>query len=480
MNYEKAVLCAVLEDPESFIELVPMLEAEDFADRRHRSIWRRLKLLMRDQERADAVRIAEMVEQGKIDADLDYIEELRAYLPSIGEYSTKGAVRWAEHVQERARRRQVRETLNDVLQKTQDPDVSADRIMSEVLQAIVGHQQGRDPGGFRPLSEARNEFATLLDQWETGHAVDKEPTGFAQLDQLTGGGLAKGQLVVLGGRPGTLKTAFGWLIARNVAKRIADEGSSGCVAFASLEMQRNDLLKRAVCAEARVDSRLLETGRLGRDQMKRVRKAEEFLMEVIAPRVKVYDGAATSEYLHYQTLMMMAHEDVRLLVVDFAEMVADQGWSEEERVSGIFRAAKEIAKVRHIPVVVLSQLNRQVEATPSRIPGLHHLRWGGAGEAVADSVWFSYYPWLYQARGEYVQVPSDMGFQAVDDVDTASVRKTKTAINKSKWYLIVAKARYGRVGHVTFNIVPEFTLIADYDPSSEERGIVRLNPSDDF
>ncbi|MBI4319691.1 MAG: AAA family ATPase, partial [Chloroflexi bacterium] len=352
----------------------------------------------------------------------------------------------------------------------QDESTSADAVLASAMSALTAHETRNDSDGFIPLSEVRQEFEERLAEWLEGRSIDKEETGFPRLDLRIGGGLAKGHLYVLGGRPGSMKTAFAWLIMKNIAQAIVREGRGGCVAFASLEMKRVDIVKRAVCAEAMVDSTKLEAGQLSAAEKRRVRRVTE---EILKLPVRIYDGVATSEFLHWQTLSMMAHEDVRLLVIDFAEMVADRNKNEEQRVSNIFRAAKEIAKVRNIPVMILSQLSRNVERTTSRIPGLQDLRWGGAGEAVADNVWFCFYPYMYQARGETILVPSDLGFHGLD-TDYEPDRRVKEKVNKSKWFLIIAKSRYGGLGHVKFNVVPEYTLIVDYDERTERDGVVRL------
>ncbi len=472
-NYEKSVLCAVLEDPEALVELAPLLEPEDFSDKRHRALWGALQGLMQARQRPDAVRIAGLIEDKKLDVELAYVDELRAYLPSIGQLSTQGVVAWAERVRDISKRSRLLARLSDVVTEARKEMHPASRIASDALTAIVSHQEGRSIQGFRPLSEARDELEELIRQWESGIVADKEPTGFPRLDEKIGGGLGKGHLIVIGGRPGTYKTSMSWLILRNIAQRIKDSGEAGCVAFASLEMTRADVIKRGACADAHVDSTMLERGRLSNRQMARFRRAVD---DILALPIKIYDGAATTDFLHYQTMMMMAHESVRLLVVDFAEMLADEGENEEERVSGIFRAAKQIAKVRHIPVIVISQLNRQVEYQASRIPGLHNLRWGGASEQAADSVWLSYYPFAYQSRGEAISVPSDLGYQGSDQYGDP---RTKDRVNKSLWYLIVAKNRYGNVGVVKFNVVPEYTLIVDYQEESARDGVVRLSGDDE-
>lgn len=181
---------------------------------------------------------------------------------------------------------------------------------------------------------------------------------------------------------------------------------------------------------------------------------------------------ATSDFLRYQTLLMMARNDVRLLVIDFAEMVADEGPSELERVSGIFLAARKLAKEREIPVVLLSQLNRQVEYEPSRMPETHHLKMGG--EAVAAVVLLLYYPYKYEKNGERVVVPGSLVYQRVEEYDSTSAREAKNWANKGRLYVKVGKSRFGGNSIVTLNVVPEWLLLADYDPESERSGVVKL------
>ncbi len=477
VNYERAVICGVLEDPDSMVPLASTLTVRDFSDTRNAVLWAYFIEWYSKGIKAEPVRLTTQLESDGVPGE--YVATVRQYLSEdVRIFSTEDAPLWAKWIIDDAKKRRICKAIEPLLSIAHKKhDYTSIELAAEVLTALASLRESSELQGFRFLKELKKDFEIMVEEWTQGRLIDKIATGFKDLDKKIGGGLGKGQLTILGGRPGTMKTAFAWLIARNIAQNLSDTGESGYVAFASLEMKGLDLLKRGVCAEALINSTDLEGGTLSKDDHKRLRQATN---NITALPIKVFDEIATSDFLHYETMSMIQSStdgDLKLLIVDFAEMVADDGKSEEARVSGIFKAAKNIAKLQNIPVIILSQLNREVEREQSRIPGLHHLRWGGAAEAVADSVLFTYYPYLYQARGETIHPPSDFGF-----LDMVQHGDRATKVNKSMWWLIVAKSRYGSSGLIRFNVVPEYTVITDFQQSTKTDGVVTLKTMrvDDF
>ncbi|MFH1560953.1 MAG: DnaB-like helicase C-terminal domain-containing protein [Chloroflexota bacterium] len=468
-NAEKALLCLILEMPEFFEEIVPALEPKEFGEKSHRELMAACKEWQaRGLGRVPALELAALIDTGKIAGE--YIEELRRYVPSLPleERLSDASERWVAQVKEAAGVRGLKTRVEKVLKKVS----GLHGLASDLITAALDSSMGESHEGFVPLSRSLPEFERLMESWRLGKPDDVEPTGFRDLDWALGGGLPKGNLAIIGARTSTFKTALGCQMAMNVIERCRREG--GRVAFASLEMSALEVTTRLACTLARVDSKVGRMGKLNRTQLQALEDAKELLAEKYLPYLLIYDGLATSDFLRYQTLRTMARSDVRMLIVDFAELVADEGDSEHRRVVGIYRAARELAKLRNIPAVYLSQLNRSVEydMAGTRVPSASNLMQGG--EDVAATILLLYYPYGYFRLGQKVQVPSMFDYQGVEDIDGDDVRTMKERANKSRLYCIVAKGRFAGTSPVKLNVVPEFTLVTDYDPQSEKQDVVTL------
>ena len=192
-----------------------------------------------------------------------------------------------------------------------------------------------------------------------------------------------------------------------------------------------DLLVRSASSDSRIENRDLMSGNVT-DTESMARWIRSVHDTGNLP-IKIDDTATvSSDMIRYRVAMLDAVDRVRFLVIDYAELVSDESGAEELRVSGIFKAAKGIAKELNIPVMLLSQLNREVEKLENKLPCLRHLRYGGAAEAAADYVMLVYDPFRYIEMGEKV-TPAE-----------------GCTLSKDVWYLLVEKARYGSPGMVPF------------------------------
>ncbi len=459
IEYEKAVLCAVLEQKECLDLFAPSLVSEDFVNDIHKRIWSTLKELKEKHGEASAVAIAEA-----LPGDIEYITALRDYLPSIGVFSTRDIETWIEKVKDRSKLRTLKKRIDAAW--TDSYAETASRIIE------VASDPDMDAGDFRPLSQYLPEFDRKLAGYLAGRNESCLSTGFRDVDDRLGGGLPLGNVTILGGRVGVGKTAFAWQVVVNVLRECHRRGD-GSVGFVSMDMRAEEFLERGIWAEAKVDGSKVRRGDVSQSQLDRVLEARQSL-EPLMERLKVYDKRATSDFLRYQTMRMMQTDRIRLLVVDFAELVADDKASEVNRIAGIYRNLRELAKSTNVPVLVLSQLNRDVERDmySSYIPGSDNLKLGG--EDVASTILLLYYPFRYQQMGKKLVVPPVFEYQTIDETDSSEVREQKLQANKGRLYLIVAKSRFGGSDPIKLNFVPEWAYITDYDPESEKVGVVRL------
>jgi replicative DNA helicase len=276
--------------------------------------------------------------------------------------------------------------------------------------------------------------------YEQKQAVTGVPTGFADLDALTSG-LQPSDLIIVAGRPSMGKTAFVLNLAEHAALR-ADTG----VAIFSLEMAKEQLAMRMLCSEARVDLARVRTGHLSDREFPKLAMAAGRLADAPiyiddTPALSVLELRAKARRLKRD-----ANAKLGLVVVDYIQLMrsAEGRDNREQEISEISRSLKALAKELQVPVVALSQLNRQVENRNPPIPRLADLRESGAIEQDADVICFLY-------REEYY----------VEDTEKKGIAE-----------VIVAKQRNGPIGNVELTFLKEFTRFENREvgPEDEERG----------
>jgi replicative DNA helicase len=224
----------------------------------------------------------------------------------------------------------------------------------------------------------------------SGKAITGVPSGFTDLDEMTSG-FQPSELIIVAARPSMGKTAF----CLNVATQAAVDGFG--VAVFSLEMSKEALVQRMLCAEARVDSQAVRRGTLRDPDFTRLARAAGILQSC---PVWIDDTPSLSLLeMRSKARRLKVENDVRLVVVDYLQLMRSPEYSENrvQEVSDISRSLKGLARELDIPVIALSQLSRASEQRGGeRRPILSDLRDSGAIEQDADVVLFIHRPEMYQ------------------------------------------------------------------------------------
>ena len=253
------------------------------------------------------------------------------------------------------------------------------------------------------------------------------PSGFVDLDnQLSG--LQKGNLIVVAARPGVGKSSFVTNIARNVA---VDVGAP--VAMFSLEMSRFEIGMRLLCGEARVGWDRVRTGRVATEEWTRIVEAAEVLHE--APLYIVDSGNVTIVDIRAKARRLRSsRQGLGLIIVDYLQLMSGhiRVDNRQQEVAEISRSLKLLAKELEIPVIAVSQLNRNPETRADKRPQLSDLRESGSIEQDSDIVMF-----IHREDSEDPQV-------------------------KGKADLIVAKHRNGPTGTIPLTFLPHLTLFRNF------------------
>lgn len=231
-------------------------------------------------------------------------------------------------------------------------------------------------------------------QWATGEA-EGHSTGFSTLDKYFR--LVDGELLTIAARPSQGKTVLGMQLAENVAKSLQMEGKTGCVAVFSAEMTGWSLVHRMAAALSGVN---LHQMRTGNGTPADVVKMQEALQRIRTLPIWIDDGSAPTTKTMFERLAMLNQDvPVRMMMFDFLELGGDRAAKEDMRIGQIATALKDIGKALQIPVVALSQLNREVESRANKMPQLSDLRYSGVIEQVSDTVAMIMRPEYYIERG---------------------------------------------------------------------------------
>ena len=283
------------------------------------------------------------------------------------------------------------ETSTSIITEAYDGHSTANDLLDSAEAKIFQISQQRGDEGFTRIKEMLWPTMERIETLQrSGKAITGVPSGFTDLDEMTSGFQAS-ELIIVAARPSMGKTAF----CLNVATQAAVDGFG--VAVFSLEMSKEALVQRMLCAEARVDSQAVRRGTLRDPDFTRLARAAGILQSC---PVWIDDSPAlTLLEMRSKARRLKVENDVRLIVVDYLQLMRSPEYAENrvQEVSDISRSLKGLARELKIPVIALSQLSRASEQRGGeRRPILSDLRDSGAIEQDADVVLFIHRPEMYQ------------------------------------------------------------------------------------
>lgn len=395
---EQALLGGILIDDSQFESIVGFLSAEDFYHQRHQLIYAAFKRLYANSENFDVVTIRASLEQhGDLESagGVEYLIELARETPYAGHTES-----YAKLVYECAVMRRILRGAQEIQKLVLDAgDSPAGDILSKSQHLIyeIGKNERANTGLQHVREPAADAFTKIEELFNTPNKGDITgiATGFNRLDYITSG-FQNSDLIVIAGRPGMGKTA----LALNIAEHAAIEGKCRVAVF-SLEMSAVSLATRSLSSLSSIDSKHIREGNFGEgDQAdvnwRRLGTAYDMLN---AAEIYIDDTSGISPLDISARARRMAREmdGLDLVIVDYLQLLQMES-KENNRVTevaNITRELKFLAKELEIPVIVLSQLSRAVEARTNRRPVMADLRESGAIEQDADLVLFIYRDEIY-------------------------------------------------------------------------------------
>ena len=394
VDAERFVLGSILLDDSLYVQAAGTIEPEDFSLEKHRRIFKRMGELQTRGERIDRITVAnELMKFNELEAcdGLTYLVSLDDGLPQIPNLDS-----YIRIVKDKAVLRRIIFASQHMMNRCLLGEEEASEILAGAEETLLKLGDSQVKSGL--ISPAQ-----ILQEYEGGISAFLDPskrikgisTGFAKLDEMTGG-LHGGDLVIVAARPSMGKTALALNIAQHVALRLKQT-----VAIFSLEMSRESLLTRMLCAAARVDSQRFRAGFLSQEER---RKLNHSLHELVEAPLYIDDTAGLNMMdMHAKLRRLQQEQKIGLVIVDYLQLMSSPGRQENrnQEVSALSRGMKLLAKELNVPMMVLSQLSRAVETRQGdHRPQLSDLRESGSIEQDADLVGFIFREEVYHRERE--------------------------------------------------------------------------------
>lgn len=441
---EQMILGGLLLDEDSYINIAGYIHEGHFYRKEHQLVFHHIVKLKSFNRNVDALTVADSLTQSN---ELDYIGGFD-YINNLVEatVSSSNIKSYAEIVRERYILRELAKAGTEIAENAfatngRDIDIILDESEQKIFSIKDLNSSNKQFADLKELLSKVIERAIQMSQRDDKNAVTGIATHYYQLDEHTSG-LQRGELIIVAGRPGMGKTSFAVNIAENIALK-----NKLPVAIFSLEMTGEQLVQRLLSSCAGVDQSSIKRGDLTYDNMdklylamEQLRGAPIYIAET--PGINVIDLRARIRRLKDQI------GDLGVVVIDYVQIMSglreNRNNNRAQEIADISRSLKALALELGVPIILLSQLNREVESRHDKRPNIADLRESGALEQDADIILLLY-------RDDYY--------------DSESKEKGLAEIN-------IAKNRSGSTGVVKLAFVSKYTRFENpylhYEQNSEE------------
>ena len=436
------------------------ISPNSFYKPQHRLVFEGLMALMKeDKGEADELVLAEKLKSLGSYEEVGGLEFLTRLTSRIE--TTVHAPYWMEIVREKALRRNLIETCTKTVEELYDATNDINTCFESVEQKLFNlrsDQANDEPQEIGIPMDAASKLVTQ--QINRDIQAGGIPSGFKDLDAMIQG-FSGGQMIVLAARPAVGKTSLGMNFAENAACPQPNSGRDPAPTLVfSLEMTADQLAYRLLCSRARVNMTKLRDGFASREDARELgRVAKELKTAPIwiddASTINIYEIKAKARRLS-QKLQSRGMPKLGMIVIDYLQLIqaSDNRTSREQQIAEISRAVKGMAKDLDVPVIVLSQLNRDMEKE-KRDPRISDLRESGAIEQDADNVLL-----LHRVAMAGEAPPPGEGDDEEEEGDGQPPSGHLGSVEQIK--LIVAKQRNGPVGSIHLSFVRQYTRYENY------------------
>ncbi len=422
LEAEMAVLGSMLIDEDALSVAIETLDPDSFYKDSHKKIFQAMVNLYNANRAVDLITLTDELKRNNILDEVGGVSFLTALVNSVP--TAANISHYVSIVKEKSILRTLITNATKIVSLCYESEGNVDEVVDSAERFIFEVTNKRPQGTYLHLKEIIKDSIETIDRlYQKKAHVTGIPTGFIDFDSKTSG-LQASDLIVIAGRPSMGKSALALCIAdyAGVVEKMP-------IAFFSLEMSKEQLVQRMLCAHAKVDAHKVRTGYLASSDWPRLTAAAGKLSE--AP-IFIDDTPAISVMeLRAKARRLKAHQDIRLIILDYLQLMRGSGKAEnrQQEISDISRSIKALARELSVPIVAISQLSRAVEARTDHRPQLSDLRESGAIEQDADVVV------LILREDYYNPAPDNEGITEV----------------------IIAKQRNGPVGSIKLAFIKEYT-----------------------
>lgn len=425
LDAEQSVLGSMIIDKNAIAQAAETLKSEDFYRDAHKVIYSAIIQLFQKDTPVDMVTLIEYLRSTeKLEAagGISYITELSNSVPSTANLNS-----YVKIVDEKATLRKLIKASNEIIEKSYSDQGAVENVMDFAQKKVFDIAEKRSSSDYESISTVLERgFIEIERMFNDKGQLTGVPSGFTDLDAKTSG-FQKGDMILVAARPSMGKTTF----ALNLCQHAALRANKSVVIF-SLEMPKEQLAYKLLCAEANVDMQKLRTGQLDDQDWESIARASGPLA---ASKIYIDDSAGISVMeMRSKCRRIKMEHGVDFIMIDYLQLMSGSGESRQQEVSEISRNIKALAKEMQCPVIALSQLSRAPEQRADHRPMLSDLRESGSIEQDADLVMFLY-------RDEYYNKETDQ--KNIGECIIAKHRNGEVGTIKLAWL-----GRYSKYGNL--------------------------------
>lgn len=432
---EQAVLGSMLVDKDAIIASIEVLKPDDFYREDNKEIYAAMLELYGIGKSIDMITLKDQLSlRGTLEkvGGISYIATLVDNVPAVSNIEN-----YVKIVEEKSVIRNLIKTANEIIRNGYSGTEDVDTLVEQAEKRIFDVVQERNSRGYASIKEVLiNVFDEIEDLCKSGKAISGLESGFVDLDAKTSG-LNNSALLIVAARPAMGKSAF----VLNIANYVARHQKTPVMIF-NLEMSKEEVTKRILCAESEVDSNKVKNAKLDSEDWLKLGEASGRLSDT--PIYIDDTPGLTSAELRAKCRKAKLEKNIGLIIIDYLQLMEskNKNSSRQQEVSEISRSLKILAKELNVPVIALSQLSRAAEARTDHRPMLSDLRESGSIEQDADIVMFLHREDYYDPNTEKKNIAE----------------------------VIIAKNRSGSTGTVELAWIPEYTKFANLYRGPEING----------
>jgi len=424
---EQAVLGAMLIDSNATVEVLELLKQDDFYRKDHEIIFSCILELYKSGKPIDILTVKDMLNSRNMLQNVGGIE----YLTSLasGVYTVSNVEAYVNIVEGKSVLRKLIQVSNEIIKSGYDDKEEIEIILDNAESKIFEILQKKNTKGSLHIKDILvDSFTKLEELYNNKNSITGVPTGFIELDKKTSG-LQKGNLIFIAARPGMGKSSLALNIAQNAAIK-----NNIPVAIFSLEMTKEELTNRILCAEAMVDSSKIKNGTIEEEDWLKLANS---LGPISESPIYIDDTSNLSVMdIRARCRKLKMEHDIGLIIIDYLQLMEGRkSDNRQQEIAEISRSLKILAKELNLPIIALSQLSRAPEQRTDHRPILSDLRESGSIEQDADIVMFIYRDDVYNPESEKKNIAE----------------------------LIIAKQRSGSTGSMELLWLGEYTKFVNLD-----------------